>query len=229
MFIAGLQKSSLLDYPSKIAAVVFTYGCNFRCPYCHNPNLISAVSHNSFMEEAALFDFLRSRVGLLDAVVVSGGEPTLQNDLEEFFVKLKEMGFLTKLDTNGTNPNCLEKLTDKGLLDYIAMDIKAPFEKYSKVCASNVDTDKIRQSIKLLKTSNLDYEFRTTVVRSQLSFEDFENIAKLIKGADRYYLQKFVSNLTLDKKFEHETTYSDSEFERIKEIFKPYVKEVFVR
>lgn len=229
MFIAGLQKTSLLDYPSKIAAVVFTYGCNFRCPYCHNPNLISAVSHNSFMEEAALFDFLSSRVGLLDAVVVSGGEPTLQNDLEEFFVKLKEMGFLTKLDTNGTNPNCIEKLTDKGLLDYIAMDIKAPLGKYSKVCASNVDTDKIRQSIKLIKTSNIDYEFRTTVVRSQLSFEDFGNIAKLIKGADRYYLQKFVSNLTLDKKFEHETTYGDSEFERIKEIFKPYVKEVFVR
>lgn len=229
MFIAGLQKSSLLDYPSKIAAVVFTHGCNFRCPYCHNPNLISAVSHNSFMEESVLFDFLKSRVGRLDAVVVSGGEPTLQNDLEEFFVKLKEMGFLTKLDTNGTNPNCIEKLTEKGLLDYIAMDIKAPFEKYSKVCASNVDTDKIRQSIKLLKTSNINYEFRTTVVRSQLSFDDFKNIAELINGADRYYLQKFVPIITLDKNFEHETTYGDSEFERIKEIFKPHVKEVFVR
>ena len=136
MQIAGLQKSSLLDYPSKIAAVVFTQGCNFRCPYCHNPNLISMVSCSEFMQEAVLFNFLRGRVGKIDSVVVSGGEPTLQKDLESFFSKIKEMGFLTKLDTNGTNPDVVKKLIDKGLSDYIAMDIKAPLEKYSAIVNS---------------------------------------------------------------------------------------------
>lgn len=232
MQIAGLQKSSLLDYPSKIASVVFTLGCNFRCPYCHNPNLISAVSSEYLFDEAALFDFLKSRAGKLDAVVVSGGEPTLQKGLEVFFSKIKELGFLAKLDTNGTNPAYLEKLIEKGLLDYVAMDIKAPLEKYSKITGRNVDTDKIRQSINILQSASkqgLGYEFRTTVVRSQLDFDDFKKIGLLIKGSEKYYLQKFVPALTLDKSFKDETTYSNQEFEQIKDILKPFVKEVFVR
>lgn len=239
--IAGLQKSSLLDYPSKIAAVVFTQGCNFRCPYCHNPDLISAVSYASSneksLQETALFDFfefLKGRVGKLDAVVVSGGEPTLQKGLDDFFVRVKEMGFLTKLDTNGTNPDCLKRLINKGLLDYVAMDIKAPLEKYSEIVGREVDTNKIKQSIKLLQTASsaadgFGYEFRTTVVRSQLAFEDFEKIAELLNGSEKYYLQKFVPNITLDKSFSRETTYSDEEFMQIKDILSSNISNVFVR
>ena len=140
MQIAGLQKSSLVDYPSKIAAVIFTLGCNFRCPYCHNPNILTAVSTNKLFDEAAVLDFLNSRSGKLDAVVVSGGEPTLQKNIVTFFEKIKNLGFLTKLDTNGTSPEILKQLIAHRLLDYVAMDIKAPIDKYSQIACVNVDT-----------------------------------------------------------------------------------------
>ena len=139
MQIAGIEKSSLVDYPTKIAAVIFTLGCNFRCPYCHNPNLITAVSSSSLFDESAVLDFLKQRQGKLDAVVVSGGEPTLHKDLKEFFKKVKDLGFLTKLDTNGSNPDVLVDLVQSNLLDYIAMDIKAPLEKYSNVVIHSKD------------------------------------------------------------------------------------------
>ena len=198
MQIAGLQKSSLVDYPSKIAAVVFTLGCNFRCPYCHNPNILTAVSTNRLFDEAAVFDFLKTRKGKLDAVVVSGGEPTLQKDLGNFFKKLKELGFLTKLDTNGSSPKILEYLIKEELLDYVAMDIKAPIEKYKEIARINIDTNNILKSIEILKASKIGYEFRTTTVKSQLSFEDFEKIGKMLCGAENYYLQKFKPDITLN-------------------------------
>ena len=229
MNIAGLQKSSLLDYPSKIAAVIFTLGCNFRCPYCHNPNLITAVSSKKLIDETAVFDFLYSRKGKLDAVVISGGEPTLQSDLICVFEKIKNLGFLTKLDTNGTNPKILQKLVDKKLLDYVAMDIKAPIEKYNEVVGRSIDLDSIKSSVKIIKNSGLDYEFRTTVVRSMLSIKDFENIAELISGAKNYYLQKFVSSVTLEPKFSLEKTYTDEEFEQIKKVLNQKITNVFVR
>ena len=155
MQIAGLQKSSLVDYPSKIAAVVFTLGCNFRCPYCHNPNILTAVSTNRLFDEAAVFDFLKTRKGKLDAVVVSGGEPTLQKGLSEFFEKLKELGFLTKLDTNGSSSKILEYLIKEELLDYVAMDIKAPIEKYKEI--ARINTNNILKSIEILKNSKIGY------------------------------------------------------------------------
>lgn len=229
MLIAGLQKSSLLDYPERIAAVVFTCGCNFRCGYCHNPNILTAVSSDKLTDETAVFSFLKQRVGKLDAVVVSGGEPTLMKDLEEFVERVKEMGFLVKLDTNGTNPETVKNLVKKGLLDYIAMDIKAPLNKYHKAANTDINTDKIVESIDFIVNCNLDYEFRTTVVKSQLDEKDFENIGKLIKGAKRYYLQKFVNARTLDPKFSEEKTYSDLEFEKIISILKNYIQEVYVR
>lgn len=229
MQIAGLQKSSLVDYPSKIAAVVFTLGCNFRCPYCHNPNILTAVSTNRLFDEAAVFDFLKTRKGKLDAVVVSGGEPTLQKGLSEFFKKLKELGFLTKLDTNGSSPKILEYLIKEELLDYVAMDIKAPIEKYKEIARINIDTNNILKSIEILKNSKIGYEFRTTTVKSQLSFEDFEKIGKMLCGAENYYLQKFKPDITLNPDFAKEKTYTDEEFLKIKTMLLKYIKNVHIR
>lgn len=217
MIIGGLQKTSLLDFPEKIAAIVFTMGCNFRCGYCHNPELINGGAK---IEE--VFEFLKTRQGKLDGVVITGGEPCLQKDLPEFIKQVKELGFAVKLDTNGSFPEMLEKVLPD--LDYVAMDIKAPLEKYSQIVNVDVDTLKILKSIEVLKNGGVDYEFRTTVVKSQLSYEDFEKIGQLIQGAPRYYLQKFVASKILDKGLENEKTYSTEEFERIIDILKPYVK-----
>lgn len=229
MQIAGLQKSSLVDYPSKIAAVVFTLGCNFRCPYCHNPNILTAVSTNKLFDEAAVFDFLKTRKGKIDAVVVSGGEPTLQKDLGDFFKKLKELGFLTKLDTNGSSPKILEYLIKEELLNYVAMDIKAPIEKYKEIARVNIDTNNILKSIGILKNSKIGYEFRTTTVKSQLSFEDFENIGKMLCCTENYYLQKFKPDITLNPDFAKEKTYTDEEFLKIKTMLLKYIKNVYIR
>lgn len=217
MIIGGLQKTSLLDFPEKIAAIVFTVGCNFRCGYCHNPELINGGAK---IEE--VFEFLKTRQGKLDGVVITGGEPCLQKDLPEFIKQVKELGFAVKLDTNGSFPEMLEKVLPD--LDYVAMDIKAPLEKYSQIVNVDVDTSKILKSIEILKNGGVDYEFRTTVVKSQLSFEDFEKIGQLIQGAPRYYLQRFEASKILDKSLENEKTYSTEEFERIIDILKPYVK-----
>ena len=217
MIIGGLQKTSLLDFPEKIAAIVFTMGCNFRCGYCHNPELINGEAK---IEE--VFEFLKTREGKLDGVVIPGGEPCLQKDLPEFIKQLKELGFAVKLDTNGSFPEMLEKVLPD--LDYVAMDIKAPLEKYSQIVNVDVDTSKILKSIEVLKNGGVDYEFRTTVVKSQLSFEDFEKIGQLIQGAPRYYLQRFEASKILDKSLENEKTYSTEEFERIIDMLKSYVK-----
>lgn len=217
MIIGGLQKTSLLDFPEKIAAIVFTMGCNFRCGYCHNPELINGEAK---IEE--VFEFLKTRQGKLDGVVITGGEPCLQKDLPEFIKQVKELGFAVKLDTNGSFPEMLEKVLPE--LDYVAMDIKAPLEKYSQIVNVDVDTSKILKSIEVLKNGGVDYEFRTTVVKSQLSFEDFEKIGQLIQGAPRYYLQRFEASKILDKSLENEKTYSTEEFERIIDILKSYVK-----
>lgn len=217
MIIGGLQKTSLLDFPEKIAAIVFTVGCNFRCGYCHNPELINGEAK---IEE--VFEFLKTRQGKLDGVVITGGEPCLQKDLPEFIKQVKELGFAVKLDTNGSFPEMLEKVLPD--LDYVAMDIKAPLEKYSQIVNVDVDTSKILKSIEVLKNGGVDYEFRTTVVKSQLSFEDFEKIGQLIQGAPRYYLQRFETSKILDKSLENEKTYSTEEFERIIDILKSYVK-----
>lgn len=227
-FIGGLQKSSLIDYPGHICAIVFTQGCNFRCPYCHNPELIKLNGKNT-MSVSTILEFLKTRVGKLDGVVITGGEPTLQEDLPEFIESVKGLGFLVKLDTNGTNPKMLKKLLDDKLIDYAAMDIKAPIEKYSEVACAKVDVDNILKSIELLKNSNIDYEFRTTVVKSQLCPEDFEKIGKMIKGANKYCLQKFVPTKVLDETFLNQITYSDAEFGTITAVLKKYVKAVELR
>lgn len=222
MLIGGLQKTSLLDFPDKISAIVFTAGCNFRCGYCHNPELI-----NSIAPVKDVFEFLKTRVGKLDGVVITGGEPCIQKDLPEFIKEIKSLGFVVKLDTNGYNPEMLLKVLPD--LDYIAMDIKAPLEKYTLITDWHGNIENIRKSIDIIMKSGIDYEFRTTVVASQLSLEDFEKIGKLICGAERYYLQKFVPSKVLDTSFYSEKTYSNEKFNEIIKVLKKYIDRVELR
>ncbi len=230
MFIInGLQKTTLIDFPKKIASIVFSQGCNFRCGYCHNPELLSLNIPSTQLQPEEVLSFLKTRKEKLDGVVITGGEPTLQSGLYDFIKEIKSMGFLVKLDSNGTNPQILEKLIKENMLDYIAMDIKAPLEKYSDITNVKVNTENIQKSIKLIMESPVDYEFRTTVVKSQLSFDDFEDIGKLIKGAKRYYLQKFVASKIYDEKLKDETTYSNEEFSQICSILRKYIEEVDFR
>lgn len=224
--IGGIQKTSLLDYPDKISAIVFTQGCNFNCGYCHNPELLN--SKKDICSTDVFFEFLEKRKGKLDGVVITGGEATLQLDLLEFIKKIKELGFLVKLDTNGYKPDVLEEALT--LVDYVAMDIKAPLEKYSQITNVNVDTTKIKKSIELIMQSGIDYEFRTTVLKSQLIFEDFEKIANLIKGAKKYYLQRFEAKFQInDETLKTQTSYSNEEFEPIIKLLKKQIQKVELR
>ena len=229
MNIGGLQKFTMIDYPDKVAAIVFTLGCNFRCGYCHNPELVLPEKFNSSLDEEKIFEFFKTRIGKLDAISITGGEPTLQADLPQFMKRVKDLGFLIKLDTNGTNIKMLKEIIDNKLVDYIAMDIKAPLEKYEEVIAAKINLEDIKKSIKMIMDSGIEYEFRTTIVKSQLSVEDLINIGKLIKGANIYYLQKFVASKANDEKFLKEKTYSDKEFEEIKKDILKYVKKCEIR
>lgn len=190
MKISGLQKLTLLDYPGKMACTVFTYGCNFRCGFCHNALLVTEKNSDSISEDE-FFSFLRKRQGILDGVCISGGEPTLQSDLKEFILKIKALGYAVKLDTNGTNPRLLQSLIEDELLDYVAMDIKNSPEKYSLTCGCDVNTDTITESISIITESGIDHEFRTTTVREYHSPEDFDAVAEWVKGDSKYYLQHF--------------------------------------
>lgn len=191
MSLVGLDKMSLLDYEDKISCVLFYKACNFRCPFCHN-GLTVLKAEDEFLFDAVL-DYLKSRKGLLDAVVFTGGEPTLEPHLKEHIKAIKELGFLIKLDTNGTNPNILKDLLDEHLLDYVAMDIKNSEDKYPLTTGvKHVEMDKIKESISLLTTSNIPYEFRTTLVDEFHKKEDMDKLGELIKGSRILYLQKFV-------------------------------------
>lgn len=230
MKIAGFQKFSLIDYPGKISAIIFTQGCNFRCPYCHNPELVNSKLFTEILDEESILSFLKKRFGKLDGVVITGGEPLLQSDLIEFVNEIKKIGYFVKLDTNGSYPEILERLLTENLIDYVAMDIKAPLEKYSDIAQVNISTEKIMKSIVMLLNSNIDYEFRTTVVKPLLTEEDLISIAKLIKGAKRYVLQKFVKSKILDNSFATKAKFfSENELNIIKEKIEKYVKECVVR
>ena len=229
MNIGGLQKFSMIDYPDKLTAIVFTLGCNFRCGYCHNPELVLPEKFNLSLDENKILEFFKTRVGKLDAISITGGEPTLQADLPQFMKKVKDLGFLIKLDTNGTNLKMLKEIIDNKLVDYLAMDIKAPLEKYEEVIKNKVNLEDIKKSIRMIMDSGIEYEFRTTIVKSQLSVDDLLEIGKLIKGANIYYLQKFVSSKANDERFLKEKTYSDKEFEKIKKDILKYVQKCEIR
>lgn len=226
--IAGIQKTTLLDYPGKVAAIVFTQGCNFRCRYCHNPELLDFYLQEKISTKD-FFEFLKTRRGKLDGVVITGGEPTLQSDLYDFIVKIKELNFSVKLDTNGTNPQILEKFFNENLIDYVAMDIKAPLKEYSKITGTKFNTSDIKSSIDLIMNSSIDYEFRTTLLKSLLSLEDLDKIGQTICGAKLYYLQKFVPSNIYDEDLISDTTYSDEELQVICNHLKKYIKDVNYR
>jgi pyruvate formate lyase activating enzyme len=229
MKIGGLHKVSLSDYPGRISAILFTQGCNFRCPYCHNPELVEPDRYGDTLCEREVLEFLERRRGKIDAVTISGGEPTLQADLLSFVGEIRNRGFLVKIDTNGSRPDVLEKLITAGLVDYFAMDIKGPPEKYRRITKSAIDWETIRQSIEIIKGSGVEYEFRTTVVQSLLDAGDLAGIAKSIKPARLFVLQTFVSSGTLDGHFLGEAAYSRGELETIRQTIRQDISCVLIR
>ena len=194
MIIKGLQKTTLLDFPGKVACTVFTAGCNFRCPFCHNASLVISPDMSDTISEEEIFAFLKKRRGILDGVCITGGEPLLQRDIEDFIKKIRELGLAVKLDTNGAYPERLRSIIYKGLVDYVAMDIKNSKEKYALTAGADVDIEKISESVRILMESDVEYEFRTTVARELHSPEDIQSIGEWIAGADRYFLQSFTDS-----------------------------------
>lgn len=195
MQIYGFNKTTLLDYPEHVAATVFTGGCNFRCPFCHNGGLVLSPNPEERIEEEEVLSYLKKRKGILEGVCITGGEPTLQKDLRNFICKVKDMGHLVKLDTNGYRPQVLWNLMQEGLLDYVAMDIKASKENYAVAAGvEGLDISRIEESVGILKGDKVPYEFRTTVVKGIHSIEEFEEIGQFLAGSRAYYLQQYREN-----------------------------------
>lgn len=241
MVIGGLEKLTLIDYPDHLAAIIFTQGCNFRCHFCYNPMLVlpqTGKDGKKIKEKGLspsfstkdLFLFLRERYGRLEGVVITGGEPTLHPDLPEFIREIKAIGYLVKLDTNGTNPEMLGRLIKEKLVDYIAMDLKAPEGKYEETVGVPVDFRNLQKSVKMIMTSGLPYEFRTTVVPGLLAKEDFAKMGAIIKGAKRWYLQHFKSDTELiDSDYQRQLGYPAATMEEFAAIGREYVDHCEVR
>ena len=195
MYINGFQKLTILDYPGKVACIVFTPGCNFRCPFCHNAALVTHIDKDTYIDEEEVLSYLKKRQGILDGVVITGGEPLLQDGIEEFIGKIKDLGYAIKLDTNGSFPEKLISLVEKGLVDYVAMDIKNSKAKYmATIGVNNIDMASIEKSVDFLLQNKVDYEFRTTIVDGFHTVDDIQDIVVWIKGAHKYFLQNFVDS-----------------------------------
>ena len=192
MYICGYQKTTLLDYPEHVAATIFTGGCNFRCPFCHNADLIVKSNESSPIAKEEILAFLQKRKNVLSGICITGGEPTLQPDLKDFIINVRELGYKIKLDTNGYRPDVILSLLEENLLDYIAMDIKAGLSNYAKVSGiPNLDTSKIMKSISIIENSGINYEFRTTVVKELHSRQDFLEISEMLSSSSPYFIQSF--------------------------------------
>ncbi len=241
MEIGGLQKLTLIDYPGRLAATVFIIGCDFRCPFCYSPELVlpEKIKNQPRIPEKDFFDFLKKRKGLLEGVVICGGEPTIHQKLPDFCQKIKKLGYLIKLDTNGSNPEMLKKLINpppslrsksgEGLIDYVAMDIKAPKAKYSEAAGVKVNIKKIEESINILKNDKIDCEFRTTVVPTIHKKEDIIKIAQWLSPAKRYYLQNFRPEKTINPKFEKIKPYPQEYLLEIQKVISPFFEICQVR
>lgn len=216
MLIGGLQKLTLIDYPGKLAATVFTVGCNFRCPFCHNPELVNLKLIHNEKSEKEFFDFLKKRKGKLEGVCITGGEPAIQPDILDFMGKIKKLGFLVKLDTNGARPDVLKKAMDEKLIDFVAMDIKNQLKKYAVTTNSDVDIERIKLSAELIMRSKIPYEFRTTVVPGIHTIKDFIEISHWLKGAKNYCLQEYREGVILDPKLKLKTKNKSINLEEIK-------------
>jgi len=233
MIIAGLQKTSLIDYPGKICATVFLAACNFKCGYCHNPELVDVEIMKKEVvpiRPQELIKQIDERKKYIDAVTITGGEPLLNQDIYKLCDEIKKMGLLVKIDTNGSFPTVLKKLIDFDIVDYVAMDIKGPAEKYEKIAGTNINMENIKESIELLKKGKVPYEFRTTVVKGCVDAEDIKKIGEWLKGAKAYYLQQFnYDGKTLDPKFADVTPYTPEELKEMKESVKDYFGKVEIR
>lgn len=242
MEIGGLQKLTLIDYPGKLACTVFLLGCNFKCPWCYSAELVlpEKIEKQQIIPEKYFFDFLKERKELLDGVVICGGEPTIQTELVDFIKKIKKLGYFVKLDTNGSNPNLLESLIKQKLIDYVAVDIKAPKEKYLQMAGISQEglggnffkgkmLEYLEKSIKILKAGEIDYEFRTTIVPNVLEKKDILEIARWIGPAKKYFLQSFRPEKTIDPKFENITPYPEEYLLDIKEAISPFFEQCQIR
>ena len=188
----GFQKLTLLDYPGKVACTLFTAGCNLRCPFCHNASLVTHIDNSNIYKKEEILSYLAKRQGILEGVCISGGEPLLQNGIEDFIREVKDLGYSVKLDTNGFFPDKLINLVEKNLIDYVAVDFKNSYEKYAST--TGIDISPFKKTVEFLLSGKVDFEFRTTVVGGLHETQDIVNIAKAIKGAPRYFLQSFVDS-----------------------------------
>lgn len=234
MIICGLQKLTLLDYPEKTACTIFTGGCNFRCPFCHNASLVVENNFEETITEADLFAFLNKRKKVLDGVCITGGEPLIHKDVDTLISKIKEIGYLVKLDTNGGNPKMLKSLVERNLIDYVAMDVKNSPENYALTCGlENIDFQKIKESIDFLKSGKIDFEFRTTAVNGIHTKDDFLQIAKLLQGNEKYFIQNYMDSgdvlASRDTKKINFSSFSDNQINEFISIVKPFVPNVKAR
>ncbi|GBE16888.1 molybdenum cofactor biosynthesis protein A [bacterium BMS3Abin15] len=230
MIIGGYQKLTLIDYPKKLATTVFTVGCSFRCPFCHNPELIEIKTYNTqTIAEKEFFDFLKKRKGKLEGVCITGGEPLIQPDIIDFIKKINKLGYSVKLDTNGTRPDVLKKIIDQKLVDYIAMDIKNSPKRYDVASGVKGDMQRIKLSVDMIMNSGVDYEFRTTVVPGIHTIRDFDAIAKWIKGAPAYYLQEYREIKILDPKLKKKTKGKKIDLDKIKKRIEKSFEKVGIR
>ncbi len=228
--IGGIQKMTLLDYPEHVACTVFTAGCNFKCPYCHNRDLVFIPENYQYFNPKDIMSYLEKRKNLLDGVCISGGEPLIQGELQSFVKRIKDLGYLVKLDTNGSYPEQLVEIVDSGLVDYVAMDIKNVKEKYAETVGmekNSFDTSKIEKSIDYLLQGNVDYEFRTTVVREFHTEEDLQRIAKKIQNAKHYYLQQYMESINVIQQGFH--AYDKNEMEQILKTVREFVPSAQLR
>ena len=222
MKISGMQKLTLLDYPGKTACLIFTQGCNFRCPFCQNSDLLEADKKPSIIPEEEVLAYLDKRKGILDGICISGGEPLLQPDLKEFIIKVKSLGYKVKLDTNGSSPNKLKDLIDNNLLDYVAMDIKNDFEDYGKTSGiEKLNLDNIKRSIKIIEESNIEYEFRTTVAKELHDTNKLESICRYIDKDAKYFIQNYRDCDTVLEQGKL-TSFTEEELRRIQDNLNKY-------
>ena len=228
MNISGIQKLTLLDFPGKLACTVFTSGCNFRCPFCHNASLV-LPGMSDHIDEQEVFSFLKKREGILEGVCITGGEPCLQPDLETFIRKVRDIGFAVKLDTNGSFPEKLSSLLEKGLLDYVAMDIKTSKERYPEVCGVQNERlfENVQKSVEILKSSSVPHEFRTTTARELQTKEDFEKIGRWLSGEKRYFIQQYEASGELVG--DEMTPYEKEELTEFAKLMKNFVENVEIR
>ncbi len=230
MNICGLQKTSLIDYSPYTVSVVFTGGCNFRCPFCHNPDIVLRYKELPEIKTEEILKLLSEKKQWIDGICITGGEPCMHKDLPDFIRALKELGMLVKLDTNGSFPDMLRYLTENNILDYIAMDIKAPLERYEEAAGVNVDREKIKKSIDIIKNSGVDYEFRTTVVPGMITKKDIFKIAKMLEGSKKFCIQQFRGSVSLiSKDFENLEPYKKHELQEMADIAKPYFEKVVIK